>query len=208
MKWTFVFVIFSVVHLQAQTGSASDSVQRRESHYFNSIRSGMLGGCSDCAIPDRVAFSATTIHGIKVNDTWSWGIGTGFNSYSGWQVMPFFLSMAADLRMKNTYSRNKAFVEFNYGISKAWPGKLERYEYGLESTRGGRILQPAIGYRVHYHDVRLYFVLGYSNQRVQKNFAYPNQAWVNGKIVELEPNRVEERVVYRRLLLQIGFGWK
>jgi hypothetical protein len=208
MKLVAGFLMLSFLQLRAQGGTEPDSAVRRERHYFNSIRSGMLAGCSTCAIPDRLAFSATTIHGIKVNENWSWGIGTGLSSYSGWQVMPFFLSTAVDLHPKKTTAKNRVFLEFNYGISKAWLGELKDLEYGLVSARGGRVVQPSIGYKVFYHDLRLYFTLGYSNQLVQKNYEYRNQAWVNGKIVELEPHRVEELKVYRRLSLQIGFGWK
>lgn len=201
--WVVLFLFLTSLGLQARGAAPVDSLRSSRNQYFYSIRSGTLIGCKGCSRENQITFAATTIHGIKFKDTWSLGIGTGFNSYASWQTMPFFGSAAVDLGKKN-----KLFFELDYGYAKAWLSEGATKEYGYKNAHGGRMVSPLVGYKVRYHDLRIYIVAGYSFQRVVSNYEYPNQAWVNNQLVQIEPNRKRVATEFNRLLLQIGFGWR
>jgi hypothetical protein len=189
---------------QVRHGEADSISTKSKLHYFFSVRSGTLMGCKDCTYQNEISFSSSTIHGIKMNDRWSWGLGTGFNSYSNWQTMPFFLSAAVDLGKK----KNRLFAEFNYGYSKAWLGRVAEREYGFKKAEGGRMVQPAIGYKINYHDLRIALLIGYHFQRVRSNYEYPNQFWgVSGSVLA-EPNTRQVTQEFNRLLIQMVIGWR
>lgn len=173
-------------------------------HYFFSVRSGTLMGCRDCSYENEISFAATTVHGIKVRDRWGLGVGTGFHTFTNWQTIPFFASTSVDVDK----GKNRLFIEFNYGYARARLSPLAETEYGFKEARGGRMVQPGIGYKIGYHDVRLALLVGYQLQRVESRYEYPNQMWLNNRWVQGEPNIRTVTNTFNRLLIQLVIGWR
>lgn len=201
---SFLIACSCLAHAQSAL-SLSDSLEvQKKLPYFFTVRSGAIVGCRDCGERTRTTFAASTIHGVRLRERWNLGLGTGYFSYSGWETMPFFGSASVDLGRK----KNKLFFEFNYGYSKAWLNLPEWEEFGFKKAKGGRMVQPTVGYKIAYHDLRISLVAGYHYQRVQRLHEYPNLLWSNGNLVSTEPNWTETTQIFNRFLIQIGVGWK
>lgn len=196
---------------------AQDSVQQKQpgnSRYFFRIQSGLLIGsqeihdwCSECHSLKSLDFSAATVHGMTVGRSKRLrvGGGLGIDTYEGWITLPVFASASWDLLRK----KNAFFVQVDYGTPlKAW--KRTPYdEYGLESYQSAMMFNPAVGYRIHYHDVRLALMMGYKRQVINSYYEYPTYYWdaALGQLVG-DPSTMQLKETLNRMMITLSVGWK
>lgn len=207
------FITISILLIQA-VGLAQGSFEKPDSivstkkfEYFFYLQSGTLIGCNECSRGKELTFTGATVHGVKIGNRLRLGGGIGYDSYYGWNIMPVFGSASWDLFAK----KNAFFVQFNYGGSlKSWKYSQYNYEeYGFQGSEGGRMINPMVGYRVHYHDVSLALMAGYKYQRVSSYYEYPSYYWdpLQGQIIG-EPNKTTLVQEMNRFMLSMYIGWK
>ncbi len=209
MKPVFISLLFISSLACAQTDSATVKPDKK-TEYFFSLQSGMLlgkypSGCTDCNPVKEATFSAATIHGVKIGKRLRLGGGLGFDAYSGWNVVPVFASASWDL-----FSRKDAFfLQLNYGTSlKSWK-QVPYEEYGLQSSQGRVMINPAVGYRIHYHDARIALLVGYKLQKMTSYYEYPTYYWhpTLGQLIG-DSNSITQDQALNRLMVSISVGWK
>jgi len=174
--------------------------------YFFNVQVGSLIGCSDCVADKEVSFTASTVHGITIGPKFRLGGGVGFDSYYGWQTVPFFGSVSWDiLGNKNT---NALFVQCNYGWSSPW--RTEKlWEYGETSFDGGPMFYGLAGFRLKYYDLRLSFTVGGKVQQVHTYFDSPTFYYdVNGNPISGSSSRTTIDETMKRFACAITIGWK
>src|SRR6218665_722584 len=114
MRSVRVIMLLTVIGAASRLGYcqsvAADSTRKKTNNYFFVVQTGALLG-------DKVTFSSSTIHGIKLSKRLRAGAGIGFNSYEDAQALPLFGSMSLDLFGK----KNTVFVQMDYGWAPwAW----------------------------------------------------------------------------------------
>jgi hypothetical protein len=180
----------------------SADVNKRISYFF-SLQSGTLIGCRHCGEASGVSSTSSVINGITINKKIRAGIGLGFDSYTGWKTLPAYISLGYDLL--GDKNRNAFFVQFNYGLSKAW--LLTAFKgYSFERSEGGRMFAPQVGYRIKYHDLNLSFSLGAKFQRVFAYYAYPTTVWFNGDYRPSTSNTtIKQDMIRLMVTMAVGF---
>ena len=186
-----------------QTPSTQDAVigetqEQKKSPYFFMIKSGSIHG-------DRISFTTSIINGVTVIPKLRAGLGLGFDSYEDVSVVPLFVNSSWDLSKR----KNALYLGFNGGLSKIWKyDNNNRSE--LKDFHGGYMINPEVGYRIKYHDLRLGISLGWKKQRLIFHYEYYNNGywdpvlgWVQG-----EPNRTTVKKDLRRLAVNLFIGWK
>lgn len=184
-------------HLAYCQSVVADSTQKKTSNYFFVIQTGALLG-------DKVTFSSSTIHGIKLGKRLRAGAGVGFNSYEDAQVLPLFGSMSLDLFGK----KNTVFVQMDYGWAPwAWsPGVKDNY--GFDKTRGGETFSAMIGYRINYGDVRLALMAGYKHQEISMRYTYPVYYYATWNYYPYSTNSQEIEETMNRFAISLSVGWR
>ncbi len=178
---------------------------KRKSHYYFNFLSGTLIGNSGINGEESATYSFTTTHGVRLGNRLSVGVGLGFDSYWGWKAMPVFGSLSYDLLGK----KNRLFVQLNYG--KSWVKKAEsQYEYGTTTYNGGGMINPSLGYKIVYHDLRLYILAGFKMQKVNMYTEYPGYYSYANRLIAPTPNSSysNTELSMNRAYFSIGFGWK
>ncbi len=182
-----------------------DSIVNKQSptlQYFFTVRSGALVGCR-CGYQNPLAVAANTVQGLRWRNRWHVGFGSGIHSYTQWQVLPFVANVGVQMGKKRNW-----LLEYNFGGSHAWITDGVGEPYGLRETKGGRVTGPALVYQMAYHDLRVSLLVGFQSQVVTSRYEYLSQHWANGSLVDLPPSTREERMVFNRMLIQMGIGWK
>jgi len=175
--------------------------------YFLSLYSGPLISCKDCVGGRQVTSSTALVQGVTVGNRLRMGIGVGFDSYIGWQVMPVFVSGGFDVI--GNKDKNAVFVQFNYGWTKPWLNDQLYYDYGNTKVTGGRMVHSQIGYRLKYGDIKISIAVGHKYQRLYSYYEYPSFIYdFNGRIVAGEPSRRTVRESLSRLAVTVGIGWR
>lgn len=208
-------IFFLLVVAQQSLAQMPDSVvskPNRKLQYFFYLQSGVMIGkvdvpewCSDCDEIREVTFSATTIHGVKWGNLRVGG-GLGFDSYYGWNTVPVMGSVSWDLRGKK---KNALVVQMNYGTTLITSKVEMSDEYGLESTHGGMMINPSIGYRILYHDVSLLLNVGLKQQVVHSDYKYDTYYWdpiLGTRLGDPAYSHVKETL--NRLMISLAIGWK
>lgn len=209
MKSVFISLLFISNLTWAQPDF--DTVRlNKKTGYFFSIQSGMLVGkyslgCTDCNPVKEVTFSAATIHGVKIGKRLRVGGGLGFDAYSGWNVVPIFANASWDL----VSQKDAFFLQLNYGTSlKSWK-QVPYEEYGLQSSQGRVMINPAVGYRIRYHDASIALLVGYKLQKMISYYEYPTYYWhpIQGQLIG-DNNSITQDQNLNRLMVSISVGWK
>lgn len=143
--------------------------------YFFNVQFGSLAGCNDCGNGKDFTFSTSTQHGVLIGKKLRTSVGIGFDSYLNWQTLPLFTSASWDLI--GNRNKNAVFLQLSYGWSHPWFVKSSQYSYytsdPFTDVDGGRMINPQIGYRIKYYDLRIALSLGYKYQRISyKVFGY------------------------------------
>jgi hypothetical protein len=169
--------------------------------YFFSLNVGSLFGCGDCVEAAGVSSTFSAVNGVAIKKLRA-GIGLGFDSYYGWNVIPLTGMLSLDLW--GTRNTNALFLQLNYGQSKVWA--VDAFErYGFERAKGGRMIAPLVGYRIKYHDVNITILAGVKWQRVTSHYSYPSWNWINGEWQQgTNTTQVEENM--SRLMISLSVG--
>jgi hypothetical protein len=204
-----LLLVIAVVQLGLAEGGqvANDSsVRRKGPRYFFGIGMGAMIGCEQCSATGKTAsFSASTIHGLRLGRRLSLGAGLGFDAYENWKAMPLFGSASWDL----FGNKNKVFVQLNYGYADAWINKSNR-GYGFKNDRGGKLINPSVGYRISNGDLWVSFSAGYKRQQAFSNYEYPSYAMCPNCYFfnSNEPDKKEVRIDMNRFVLGMTIGWR
>lgn len=173
--------------------------------YFFYLQSGALLGCNECSRGKEVSFSGATVHGIKLGKRLRLGAGVGLDAYYNWNNLPVFGSISWDLFAQ----KNAFFVLLNYGGTlTSW--KYSPFdEYGYKECKGGRMVNPMVGYRIRYHDLSISLLAGYKFQKMSSFYEYPSYYWdpVNGQIVG-DPMTTEMSRELNRFMISLAIGWR
>ncbi len=172
--------------------------------YFFNVQFGALVGCNDCGKGKDFTSTAATVHGVSIGKKLRMGLGLGFDSYLNWQTLPLFGQASWDLI--GNRNKNALFLQMSYGWAHPWFEKGSQYSYydidPFQSVEGGRMINPQIGYRLKYYDLRLTFSLGYKYQnisyRIPGNCPYCDLL-TTGSDVSREMNRFQ---------MMMSVGWK
>jgi hypothetical protein len=147
---------------------AEVSASAKKVNYFFNVQVGSLVGCNDCDNGKDFTFSAATVHGVSFGKKLRVGLGIGFDSYLNWQTLPLFGQASWDLI--GNKNRNALFLQLAYGWAHPWFVKSSAYANYLtdpfSSVEGGRMINPQIGYRIKYYDLRIAFSVGYKYQSI------------------------------------------
>jgi len=177
--------------------------------YFFNIQTGMLVGCNDCNKGKEFTFSAATVQGVTIGNKFRTGVGIGFDSYQNWQTLPLFGMTSWDLIGNKT--KNALFVQMNYGWAHPWfvrDGFYSNYSSDpFSSVSGGRMINPQIGYRISYYNLRLSLVAGYKFQQIhykKPSYYYPNCPMCDFPQLSLD----EVTQDTNRVQLIMSVGWK
>lgn len=174
--------------------------------YFFTLQSGTLVGCKDCVGGKMVSLSSSLVNGITLSKKARMGAGIGYDTYRSWEVMPLFGTASWDLI--GNKNKNAVVLQFSYGWAKPFPDPSQ-LDYGRHSVYGGRMVNPQIGYRIKYGNLKLALWVGYKYQRVSTLYQYPTYHYLfNGTSVLGEPNTNRIRESLSRLQLTMSIGWK
>ena len=184
-----------------------DTIQNQKLiKYFFELNAGALTGCDNCTANNSTTFTASTVHGLTIGKKFRAGAGIGFDSYEGWQTLPFFGQLGYDLL--GTRSTNALFLEARYGWSHAWDNRVP-FQPGRVDVDGGSTFSGQIGYGVKYHNLRLGLLFGFRQQFVFSTVEYPTYYW-NGQgiLVEGAPNTMSLTREMRRVMISLQVGWQ
>jgi len=185
--------------------SEDDSLKLVE--YFFNIQNGVLVGCNDCSQGKEFTFSAATVQGVTIGKKLRAGVGLGFDSYQNWQTLPLFGLVSWDLIGSKT--KSALFVQMNYGWAHPWfvhDGAYSNYiSDPFSNVKGGRMINPQIGYRMKYYNLRLSLAVGYKFQRIfydSKQYICP--------YCDFAPTTSTSEITQNmnRVQLMMSMGWK
>lgn len=176
--------------------------------YFFNVQVGSLIGCNNCGQGRDATFSAATTHGVTIGKKLRGGLGVGFDSYANWQTLPVFGSVSWDLI--GNKNKSALFIQLNYGWAHPWFVRNNLYNnYTTDpytGVAGGRMINPSIGYRLKYHDLKLSIGIGYKYQRI---FYKTPQYYVCPFCDVYVPNQnLEITQEINRLQLMMSVGWR
>ena len=176
-------------------------------NYFFNVQAGSLIGCNDCGKGKDVTFSVTTTHGVTIGKKLRGGLGIGFDSYANWQTLPVFLSASWDVI--GNKNQNAVFLQMNYGWAHPWFVRNNLYNYyqtdPYTDVSGGQMINPSVGYRLKYHDLRVSILVGYKYQRL----SYKSIPYYSCLACYMLPNQnLEINQDMNRLQVMMSVGWK
>ncbi len=206
MKSVIIFVLLGCTFSNVFAQNEADSIAaKKKLEYFFYIESGMLVGCNECGRGKEVTFSGATVHGAKIGKRTRVGVGLGYDSFYGWSTVPLFGSASWDLFAK----KNAFFLQFNYGGTlKTWR-YTEYDEYGYQQSKGGRMVNPMVGYRIKYHDASIALMVGYKYQKITSTYEYENYFWNPATQSSVaEPIESSEKRSINRFMISLAVGWK
>ncbi len=178
---------------QGQSDTISSSSEKKI-RYTNSFLAGALLGKKG----NGSYTSITTIHGIRYNRLAA-GLGTGYEGYTDWRVLPIFGSVSYDFV---GIKQNSFFVQVNGGYSIAYH-TAEREDYQEYERGKGKTFSGLIGYRIKANKFSIYISSGYKFQRIKYSYS-PIYWWDSSG--ELDPPKTTVQRDMERFIVQIGFG--
>ena len=143
--------------------------------YFFNVQTGALVGCNDCNKGKDFAFSTAIVQGVAIGNKLRVGAGLGLDSYQNWQTLPLYGMASWDLIGSKT--KNALFIQMNYGWAHPWfirEGAYSNYfPDPFMDVKGGKMLNPQLGYRISYYNLKLSVIAGYKFQSITyKKFPY------------------------------------
>ncbi len=177
----------------------------RKVRYFFNVLSGTLIGNSGISGDGFATYSFSTTHGVRLGNRLGLGAGVGFDSYLDWKAMPLFISLSYDLIGK----KNKLFVQLNYGKSLVKKSE-NQYEYGVTTYEGRSMINPSLGYKFAFDNLRLYIQAGLKMQNIKIRSEYPTYYTYAFQSLAPLPNSTYSKtdLTLNRFYFSIGFGWK
>src|ERR1700741_4453567 len=108
MRYSLFAVAFLVAAVSIPASSqVADSIPKKQSRYFFSVRSSMLL-CGDCDLDGNIVGQLSTVHGLRLNRTFDIALGTGITSVESAWVMPLFGNLRMNMYGKKR-KKNKLF---------------------------------------------------------------------------------------------------
>src|SRR5258706_4796698 len=136
--------------------------------YFFNIQAGSLIGCNNCGKGKDVTFSFATTHGVTIGKKLRTGVAVGFDSYTNWQTSPIYAVVSWDLI--GNKNGNAVYLQMEYGWSHPWFVRNGSYSYyntdPFIGVSGGKMINPSIGYRIKYYNLKMSLAVGYKFQRI------------------------------------------
>ncbi len=156
-KHIILFVMLSVLSFSA----VADEEQKQKKKVYPSVESGIaIGGMFTAH--GFTQHPLKTLHitaNIPFTDEVFYGVGAGFESGSGLNLIPVYLSFKGMFNDEG----NTAFISSRFGYSLSWSHEnnhLKDYE-----LPGGILFSAGVGYRFEIDDEKsLLFELGYHHQ--------------------------------------------
>jgi hypothetical protein len=181
-----------------------DSIPAKQHRYFFSFRTAVLP-CGYCEMDGKLTGLLSTVHGVRLNKTFSVGAGLGITTAGGLWITPVFGHLKMNLLGKN--KKNKLFGELNYGWAFAGSSYFEN-EFMTETTSCRRYLQPSIGYSIHYHDMRIGVLVGVQAIKLNTRYEYGgyNDGW--GFHRTATPTITDYQYEVSRLMVGLSVGWR
>jgi len=185
-----------------------ETPSQKKIEYFFNIQSGMLVGCNDCGKSKDFTFSAATVQGITIGKKIRTGIGLGFDSYQNWQSLPLYGMISWDLI--GNKNKNAVFVQMAYGWVHPWFVKDGAYASYVadpfSNVKGGRMINPQIGYRLRYYNLKLSVAIGYKFQRI----FYKRPSYSYCLACDFGPQQSFDEITQdmNRVQLMMSVGWK
>ncbi len=172
--------------------------------YFFNLQMGSLVGCNDCGKGKELTFTAATVHGITIGKKLRTGIGMGFDSYQNWQALPVYGLISWDLI--GNKNKNAVFLQMAYGWAHPWfvrDGAYSSYTSDpFLGVAGGRMINPQIGYRLKYYNIKMSITIGYKYQRIFYGYnTCPTCARPESTIENITQD-------LNRVRLTMSVGWK
>jgi hypothetical protein len=197
---TAIVLLLSAV--TAECATPADSVPRRASRYFFSVRSGMAL-CKDCALDGPATAYFSTIHGVRLTPGSHLGVGIGITTAAERVVVPLFGSLNINLFGK----KNKLFAEFNYGAAPSTAASI-REEGWTETVKVRSYWQPSIGYKIKYYDMRIGILIGLQAMKLTQTMTYPG--WNGGWGIPRPATQNSTALNYNasRFVVGLSVGWR
>lgn len=177
--------------------------------YFFNVQVGSLIGCNDCGKGRDVTFSATTVQGVTLGRKLRVGAGVGFDSYANWQTLPVFGSISWDVI--GNKNKNAVFLQLSYGWAHPWFVRKDLYTYYASDpfggVAGGRMINPSIGYRLKYHDLKVSIGIGYKYQRIFYK-SDPYSGCPGCYVYHAPTENLDITQEINRLQMMMSVGWK
>src|SRR5260221_4458938 len=179
--------------------------------YFFNVQAGTLMDINDCNKGKVFTFSAATVHGITIGRKFRTGLGVGFDSYQNWQTMPVFGMASWDLI--GNKNKNALFVQLSYGLAHPWfvrDGAYSNYASDpFSGVSGGRMINPQIGYRLKYYNLKLSMAIGYKFQQIF--YKRPNYYYINCPACDIYTTTLTSLDITQdmnRVQIIMSVGWK
>jgi len=188
---TATFIAVSSL-LSGQTDTVRIDSLRSRITYFNKLVAGGLVGKKD----NGVSASIAMIHGVRYRK-FSLGAGISFDDYGAWRTIPLYGSLSLDFI---SGKKGKLSIQLDAGGTKLYHVESPN-EWKTIDEKGGRIVQPALGYRFKAENWSIYFLAGYRFQRIRYLETPPWWAREWGTYYKNDVTRDMERLV-----VQFGFG--
>jgi hypothetical protein len=184
-----VVVIFLLV---TRTHAQEVKPAEKPHRYFNLFQSGALLAEKD----KGTSFTFSTYHGLQFN-TMRVALGSGYDSYQRWKVLPINAMFAIDLAK---IKENALYLAVSGGYCRVWQRKLNEFDAIYDADDGVNV-SPTLGYRILADKWNINFSVGYKYQRI--NYTYTSYSWY-GAYVGQPVYSVDEAL--QRMVVQIGFG--
>ena len=182
----------------------TDSIPAKQPRYFFSFRTAILP-CGDCQMDGKLTGLLSTVHGVRLNNTFSVGAGLGVTTAGGLWITPVFGHLKMNMFGKK--KKNKLFAELNYGWAVAGSSYYENPGM-TETTSCRRYLQPSIGYSIHYHDMRIGVLVGVQAIKLNTRYEYDGNSYTWGFDRTVQPTITDYKYEVSRLMVGLSVGWR
>ncbi|MBI1767546.1 MAG: hypothetical protein HY015_05740 [Bacteroidetes bacterium] len=185
----------------------ADEKGSKTTAYFFNIQAGSLIGCNDCSKGKDVTFSFATTHGVAIGKKFRAGLAVGFDSYINWQTIPIYAVSSWDLI--GNKNRNALYLQMAYGWAHPWFIRNGSYSYyttdPFTDVSGGKMINPSIGYRIKYYNLKMALTLGYKFQRI----SYRTNVYTYCPECNFAPMQTSEIIHdFNRIQVAMTVGWK
>lgn len=144
-----------------------------------------------------VSFSANTVHGVRFRNL-TVGAGISYDHYGSWRTIPVFGMIAYDFP---SLHNNRLYIQLSSGATAVKHVDSENDNFVFHE-KGGRMIQPSVGYKIKSDRWSLYITGGYRFQRIKYVQTY-RDFW--GFREGDQPKTTVTRDM-NRLFIQVGFG--
>lgn len=201
-----LLTVFHRLTAHAQESSPADIHKPAVSYFVMAETGGLIGKDKDISRKTQVNYTGSVTQGIRLGKRLSIGGGVGIDSYTEVRTLPVFASAMYDVLGQ----KNKLFLRFNYGYGHAWLNPSDQFYYFSEPVKGGKMINPSIGYRINNNVWKVYLALGYKFQAITASapYYYPYYVCPTCDYIAYTPPLGSVAHDMKRFFFTMGFGWK